>query len=295
MNPLFPWISGTCLLLISIFLFNDFTQFELKTYESGISSYFFSGIFSRLIISLLLICSVFLWFHKSNKLISVIAIVTIAVVGYILFIDSGNSDVSLNYGTLISSKIKLIILFLFSFFGLVLSYFYPHKKKLNSLPIILSKHILSIGLVTVLFAFNPLFPEEFQDISIKSLTESQQDGIAKIEATDSNKLMAFFTTSCPYCELAAKKLTLLSKNEQEFPEVKIYFAGSEEGVANFFKDTKTRFDYQLIETKTFLQITKGSFPKMIFYSKDKSPIYLSGRSFNYAVVDVIEEHLKSEF
>jgi hypothetical protein len=34
---------------------------------------------------------------------------------------------------------------------------------------------------------------------------------------------------------------------------------------------------------------------MIFYSKDKSPIYLSGRSFNYAVVDVIEEHLKSEF
>ena len=102
---------------------SDFTQFELKTYESGISSYFFSGIFSRLIISLLLICSVFLWFHKSNKLISAIAIVTIAVVGYILFIDSGNSDVSLNYGTLISSKIKLIILFLFSFFGLVLSYF----------------------------------------------------------------------------------------------------------------------------------------------------------------------------
>ncbi len=294
MNTLFSWISGMCLLIISIFLFINFTQFELKTYESGVSSYFYSGIVSRISISLLIVCSIFLFLHKASKLITILSITSLALAGFIIFIEPSNPFISLYYGLLISSKIKLATLFILSFFGLILTYFYPHRKKLKRLPIVISKYLLTIGLVTVLFAFNPLFPEEFQDISIKSLTKNQQTALKEIEATESNKLIAFFTTSCPYCELAAKKLTLLSKNEPLFPEIIIYFAGSEEGVASFFQDTETNFDYEIIKTKTFLQITEGSFPKMVLFSKEKNPIYLSGRSFNYDVVNLVEEHLKSE-
>jgi len=292
MNALFSWISGACLLIISIFLFNNFAQFELKTYESGISSYFLSGIVSRISVSLLVVCGIFLILHKASKLISTISIVTLALVGCIVFLKPSNSIITLTYGFFISSKFKLAALFVLSVFGIILTYFYPRRKSLKKLPVVISKYLLSIGLITVLFAINPLFPEEFQDISIKSLTKNQQDGMMNIEANESNKLMAFFTTSCPYCELAAKKLSLLSRNEPEFPEIKIYFAGTEEGVANFFNDTKTDFNYQIIEIETFLKITEGSFPKMILYSTKNSPIYLSGRSFNYAAVNVIMEHLK---
>lgn len=292
MNALFSWITGSCLLLVCVFLFINFSEFELKTYESGISSYFFSGIISRLLLCILIVSAVFIFLHRANKAIPIIAIVSLSIIGFVVFFGSNNSIISLTPSFIFSSKLKLASVFILSYFGLILTYFYPHRKKLKSLSLVLSKYILSIGLITVLFAFNPLFPEEFQDISIKSLTNNQQKALLKIEATESDKLMAFFTTSCPYCELAAKKLSLLAKNESHFPEIFIYFAGSEEGVASFFQDTKTKFDYQLIETNTFLKITEGSFPKMIVYSKDKSPVYLSGKSFNYKVVDIIDSSIK---
>lgn len=286
MNVVFSWISGVCLLLISVYLFFSLPDFELKTYESGIASYYFSGIVSRLIPSLIAVCGVFLFFHKSSKFISSVSIFSLLLAGFVLFIEPSEAQIALPLAFIFTSKLKLMLLFGLSFIGLILTYFYPHHKKMKGLPVVISKFVLAIGLVTIIFAFHPLFPEEFQDITTKSLNETQELGIEKLNAP-SKTLLAFFTTSCPYCEQAARKLSLLAKKEANFPEIKIYFAGTEEGVSDFFKYTHTSFPYQIIPQGHFMEITEGSFPKMLIYAQDGSPIYLSGRSFNYAAPQLI--------
>jgi len=138
----------------------------------------------------------------------------------------------------------------------------------------------------VVFVVHPLFLDEFTDESNKF--EMGQIGEVELDKKiPSPQLRAYFSTSCPYCEMASKRLKVLEKNYQGFPQVKLYFLGDEERVQWFFEDTRTKFDYEIMETGTFLRITGGSFPKFVYLNQEEGKLLYTGRTFNYGSPKII--------
>ena len=266
--------------LIGFSFFQNCFDFELKLYETWLSPYFVSGIISRILLSFYFVVSVFWIFGKSCKLVSVVSIILALIPIYFFVFDSIRDEIIAINPILNLPSTFQIVLPLIGLFSVFVVSKRPLKILEGNLWATLTKYVLSVAMITIVFVVNPLFLDEFTDESAPfSSTEIQQIDLGEIG--NRPEISAYFSTSCPYCEMASKRLKLLERNYSGFPEVKLFFLGSQERVNWFFEDTRTKFNYEILETEHFLRVTEGSFPKFIYFNKGEAALFYSGRTFNY--------------
>jgi thiol-disulfide isomerase/thioredoxin len=279
-------LIGVLLLFIGFSLSYDCSNFELKLYELNFTSFYFSGIIARILIILYFVVGIFLILHRTTKALFFSAFALIFLIISFFFYDTFTQEIIVFNPLIIFNKSITIILLFLSVVLLFFSFSREELIKLKKLPIKISKYLLSLGAIVFVFVSNPVFVEEFQELTEASFVY-EEDSLKALNQSDPNELAAFFSTACPYCELAAKRLMVLSKQNKNFPKIKVYFIGSEEGIEWFFEETNTRFEYQVLKQEDFLNITSGSYPKFILFNNSEPSLYYSGRTFNYTTPTIL--------
>jgi len=77
-----------------------------------------------------------------------------------------------------------------------------------------------------------------------------------IEGIDEGeKLLCFFVPGCEHCQIAAKQITDLSKEVQNFPDVVIVFMDEEtDKIPDFFEIAGKTYNYQIMDIYTFMEV-----------------------------------------
>jgi len=274
------------LVLVGASFFSHCFDFELKLYETNLTPYFYSGVVARIVLSLYFVLAVFWLAGKPSKFLSILTLLWMLLPLYFIVIDKSQSQIIQVSALSFLPSFSEVPLLLAGVVLACISFVFKMRSFTSSLWLQLTKYIVAAGSVAVVFVVHPLFLDEFTDESNKF--EMGQIGEVELDKKiPSPQLRAYFSTSCPYCEMASKRLKLLEKNYQGFPQVKLYFLGDEERVQWFFEDTRTKFDYEIMETGTFLRITGGSFPKFVYLNQEEGKLLYTGRTFNYGSPKII--------
>ena len=136
-----------------------------------------------------------------------------------------------------------------------------------------------IGCFAAVFFISP--PDNFfynDDPSYEFTDHNQLEYFMQTPPLDSTgiredkKLVGILSSSCEYCMLAAKKVSLMQEH-LGFPEedVLYVFMGTEEGVANFFVESESKpFPYVLYDDYIYLmKVTDGIFPFIVLLDNGK--------------------------
>ncbi len=124
------------------------------------------------------------------------------------------------------------------------------------------------------------------------LAQSYQDSV-DVSLAEGEYLLAFFSTGCSHCKVAAQKLGIVSR-KYKIPPVKVFFIGSHREVAGFFKESNASFDYVLFNNQAIHKITNGTFPT-VFYVQDGQVIrQWTGGDLSYNEMGILHKTLNSD-
>lgn len=86
--------------------------------------------------------------------------------------------------------------------------------------------------------------------------------------SDEKVVICFFSTTCKYCKLAAKKVSLISQKANNTKNILYIFHESKKTPEAFFEKTHTTvFNWEKMKVGKFLKLTKGKMPLVILYNK----------------------------
>ncbi len=145
-------------------------------------------------------------------------------------------------------------------------------------------------LIVLPFILNPVYPCDFKaDYSIDPEGSAQFDKLKAnfpaYTANDTNTVYAFFSVTCPYCKLAARKLYVSQARYPNFPKVKVVFWGEEESIQHYMKITDTHFPYLKIEDASFPDYAGGSYPRFKYVKNNTLAASWIGNGLNFGVFD----------
>ena len=126
------------------------------------------------------------------------------------------------------------------------------EKNLNSS----FKSVIIILLSSMLFMFIYVPLKSKTSNSEQVLYDQKVSTYSKyVEGIDEGeKLLCFFVPGCEHCQIAAKQITDLSKEVQNFPDVVIVFMDEEtDKIPDFFEIAGSNYDYQIMDIYTFME------------------------------------------
>lgn len=159
-------------------------------------------------------------------------------------------------------------------------------KKLNS------SFLLTICVVFS-FVISFIRPIYIDDYGISKGSESLINETFKNSYIDNSEIskgysvVAFFTTSCPFCKAACYNFSInASKGKQ--PNTMLFFPGTKEDSDAFMQAANSSFPYTLInDQKLFTDNSGYSFPS-VYLLKDGEVLYhWVGSEINYSVLDYL--------
>lgn len=109
--------------------------------------------------------------------------------------------------------------------------------------------------------------------------------------SNSKRIVAFFTSNCPFCKMACRKLALNKKAGQKIP-VQLIFPGSKEDTDYFLQENNgTEFEhFRISSDQTFIAASGGVFPSIFLLDKNGETIYhWMGDEMNYSALDYLVE------
>lgn len=267
--------------------------FEYQLVEMGLSNWILVPIISRVFIALEFIVALFLLLRLNPK--KVTAVVGIIIVVFNLYVISWlllteNTIISENY---FPFSIPLIGALLLSIAILALCMIYLRQKPTDFKYRII-KYILPFAILPWPFIWSPLAVSDMQYTGMENVEDMAQDTVfqkypdlVQFISTDDPVLLSYFSTNCPHCALAARKLKVAQKSSR-FPELKIVFWGNNQDVNTFNEFTGTEFDFLTIENLDFIKLCGPSFPTLKKYSNGKLVNSWNGRGINYAVMQNLD-------
>ena len=88
--------------------------------------------------------------------------------------------------------------------------------------------------------------------------------------SEGNKVLCFYGTSCRFCKMASKKITVIAKSTDNPDIINNIFWGTPEKIELFYSETNsTVFDHKIMEAKPFLDITDGKMPFIVLIKDGK--------------------------
>jgi hypothetical protein len=110
-----------------------------------------------------------------------------------------------------------------------------------------------------------VFSEPFTLSFLSESTRAEMDS----SFLEGDHLVAFFSTSCEHCKLAAKKVAITAKKFPDSPRPYVFFQGSEEAVAAFSEETYTTFNHLILEDRQeFFETMHGLTVPYVFFVRD---------------------------
>jgi len=154
------------------------------------------------------------------------------------------------------------------------------------------KYPLGISLFSLPFILNPVYPSDLMDqsVQIESTFDLQAfEGLPAEYLTYDKTLLTLYSTSCPHCLNAMRRLTISRRQSQDYLPVFIGFLGSEEGISAFFKEARAEFDYAILGSEPFFNLSGSTYPAFVLLQNGKATLRWDGRTFNYYTLQQFAE------
>ncbi len=247
------------------FLFSAYTKavapgfFEITLIDQGIAvTRNFAAQMTRFIIGMEFSIGLLMLLPFYTKRLMVLSAVLLSVFSvhlvYLVFI--GDNENCGCFGEMISmtpaeSLLKNLVLFLLTMFV----YFKANERKINVLFPILGSSILTFFIWFII----PI-PDN-SDFPFKKF--SNFESIGRVDLSEKNGLVAIFNLDCEHCQDAAKEISTLKKELNQFPNVFVlFYKEGSTSVEEFEKITETKFPYALIDVNDFFDLIGNSPPRI---------------------------------
>ena len=94
--------------------------------------------------------------------------------------------------------------------------------------------------------------------------------LKKEKLTDKKIVICFLSNKCKYCQLAAKKISIIAKKTESTDQFLYVLWDSNHNAQLFFDETKTSPLHSIeLEVLRFLELTKGQMPLILLYNNGK--------------------------
>ena len=250
--------------------------FDLYVFEHQLFSVSVTETITRLLITVELVLGILLVCNIHTRLAYYGVLFLLMGFTLYLFLLPSLFDVDISnchcFGTAIvlsrgeSIAKNLILLFCLAFFS---PKFYIYKKWHTGVMLALSAVTLIV--IMVINAPNYLYTMVHKDkiqVNIPVYESALQNSGKKTEFTDGKQIICLYSAGCRFCKHAALKLHLIMKHHQlQEKDVKaIFWSGTPDSlIYNFFSDQKIPIlEYTTFRIDTFLNITSGSMPVLLF-------------------------------
>lgn len=155
------------------------------------------------------------------------------------------------------------------------------------------KYPAGLTLLVLPFILNAIFPYDLKDIA-EHTNERLKTEVVTSPTLDSlaqgDVLVGFFSTSCPYCLNAARKIKISQKRWPEnFPPFFICFLGQKGSSEYFLSVANIDFPFQALDREQYYQLSDGRFPKFALVKNGVIKKRLDGRSFNYYTLNELSK------
>ena len=284
-------LLGLVFIVSAVLKVFDLDRFEIYIYSYHFFSLNFSYIVARLAIALELVLGIGLFSHSMHRLywwgsMAMLGGYTLLLI-YALVL--GRTDSCHCFGDYLQLDPKQSLIKNGVLMALFLPIFRMESWKTPFRWLILSLAVMtsSVGV----FVVSP--PDNFTSNSDpeQNLQVEQFDAMLDTEPLNAMNLregkqvICFFSTSCEYCRLAARKLSLMQQFYGFLEEnITCLFMGNEEGIATFYKESgSTRYRSVLYPDVTrMLKAVNGNLPVVVFL-EDGEVVYEYGfRNMNEA-------------
>ena len=259
------FVSIVRFLLGVTFLFSAYTKavapgfFEITLIDQGLAvTRNFAAHMTRFIIGMEFSIGLLMLLPFYTKRLMVLSAVLLSVFSvhlvYLVFI--GDNENCGCFGEMISmtpaeSLLKNLVLFLVTMFV----YFKANERKINVLFPILGSSILTFFIWFII----PI-PDN-SDFPFKKF--SNFESIGRVDLSEKNGLVAIFNLDCEHCQDAAKEISTLKKELNQFPNVFVlFYKEGSTSVEEFEKITETKFPYALIDVNDFFDLIGNSPPRI---------------------------------
>ncbi|MFQ3579765.1 MAG: DoxX family protein [Bacteroidales bacterium] len=206
--------------------------------------------------------------------------VTVGFSFYLLYLlIIGNSDNCNCFGEYVEfspleSLIKNIVLI-----GLIIVVYIFDKSSFNlkySNPIAISLFIISIGGAIILSPPDFLVKERYitdyeEGQEYYQLNEFTFSGNT-IDFTQGRFIVCFLSVKCPYCKLAANKISVIASKNNNYDKIFYVFGGhpSKQSIEEFWHSSKShRFPFTIIEPEKFFPLSGDALPAIVFLENGK--------------------------
>lgn len=272
-KPVLKVLLGLVFIVSAVLKVYDMDQFEIYVYSYHFFSLNLSFLLARAAIILELVLGIGLVTNVCHRLVWWCSVLMLA--GYSLLLmyalALGRTDNCHCFGDVVRIDPKMslvkngVLLLLF----LLIYRMEDRKKPFRWLILGLSVVVSSVGV----FAVSP--PDNFtsaysaeQHLQVPLfdalLDESPLDSL---HLRQGKQVVCFFSTGCEYCQMAARKLSLMQQF-YGFPTESITYVlmGSQEGIEAFYSESQSeRYRNVLYEdVHELLRVTNGNFPVIVF-------------------------------
>lgn len=266
-------LLGVMFVISAVLKIIDMDSFEIYIYSYHFFSLNFSFLVARAAIIAELVLGIGLisnCFHKLmwwGSVLMLIGYIVLLVYALIL----GRTDNchcfgdALQFDPLQSIIKNLVLLVLFALVYLVRGWHF--KKQWLALVLVALACTVAVFIVSPPDNYTTSYDDSHDLRESVFYDAIHDDPLDSLDLDEGKKVVGIFSSSCEYCEMTAKKLSLMQAF-YDFPENDIVylFMGSEGGVKRFFEESEsTQYQYIIYDDlKRLLSMTDGVFPVLVF-------------------------------
>ena len=284
--------SNITLLVAGVFVFSAITKlmpieaFEVSLVDIGFANFTLAPIMARLLIGLEFVIAFLLIFHYKLRRVTIPIAAALLVlftiyIGYLLKVY-GNRGSCGCFGTVVQftpleGLIKNVVLLLM----LGISFLWAPAMEFKQKSFIAA--FGTVMLMIVPFVVNPMGNpfkvtplSEYKRFPIDTATLYHNTVEPRIAATDITKgkhVVAFLSSTCEHCRLAAKKLMVFKKQMPSLPMVFVLYNNTEK-LPEFYAETKSDSIPRILLTQKedFLSLTQSIYPR-IYWVDNGTVVY----------------------
>lgn len=292
----FQVIVGMALIFSGYENLQNMEDMEYRFVEQYLGNWYIAPVFARVVIGLKWVLGSFLILNIKPKIwfLSLLFFIPVLSV-YDLIWDFQDMVIESNYSSfgLDSNWVSILWISL----TCVLAVYQVKTKKTSDFRISWVKYPMVITMLILPFILNAIFISDLYDstpdydISFKS-SLIQSPVLSELAKT--NGLVCFYSTSCPFCVKAARKIAVAQKRYSNFPDIYICFQGNEEGAKYFLEVANINADYKVLDTELYQKFSNFVYPQFQYVESDVVKYKWDGQTFNYSVMYSLSNNVMEE-
>lgn len=264
------YLLGVVFIASGITKLMSIDDFQIFIYSLNIVNLNFSVSLTRIIIGIEISIGLLYLVRIYQKPVSYVTLALMIIfTTFVFYLELSNSSEDCHcFGTIIQfSNTTTILKNIIIIILVVYSMIYGKQKKF--------KYNILIAVCSLVLGFGATLVVRPPDLTFakKIHTDKYYDKpsldkfIATNKLNDQKRIICFFSHKCKYCQLAAKKISIISEKANNTNDILYVFWKTNNNSEDFFKETKTHsFESKNLDVIEFLKLTNGTMPLIILYN-----------------------------